>query len=70
MDLKGNIQSQILAWGRSDLEPQAARSPHQKAQSMFVGVCAEFVTKFGFNMDGELCSCAWIWENLILAQQL
>lgn len=62
MDFKGNIQSQILAWGMLDFEPQPARSPPE-ATVHAVGVYAGFETKFGVKMDGELCSCTWIWEN-------
>lgn len=69
MDFKGNIQSQILGWGILDFEPQPARSPPEGTVHA-VGVYAGFVTKFGLNMDGELCSCTWIGEKLILAQQL
>lgn len=68
MDFKGNIWSQILAWGILDFEPQPARSP-PKGPAHAVGFYAGFVTKFGLNMDGELCSCSCIWENLILAHQ-
>lgn len=50
-------------------EPQPARSPPE-GRVHAAGVYAGLGTKFGLNMDGELCSWAWIWENLILAQEL
>lgn len=68
VDFKGNIRSQTLGWGMY-FEPQPARSPPE-GPAHAAGVYAGLVTKFGLNVDGELCSWTWIWEHLILAQQL